>query len=81
MRHRRDRAGPLAEDVAATSVRPDFALDDEIQGLFRVVLKLPEKERQAVLLRYFSGHSIATVALIKTPPAGTVRSHLSRGFG
>jgi RNA polymerase sigma-70 factor (ECF subfamily) len=80
MRRRRDRAGPLAEDVEARPPSRDSRLDDEIQRLFQAVLKLPEKQRQAVLLRYFSGHSIDTISGLTAQPAGTVRSHLSRGL-
>jgi RNA polymerase sigma-70 factor (ECF subfamily) len=80
MRRRRGRIKPLNEDVEKASPSQNHPLDDEIQRLFQAVLKLPEKQRQAVLLRYFSGHSIDTISAITTQPAGTVRSHLSRGL-
>jgi RNA polymerase sigma factor (sigma-70 family) len=42
---------------------------------------LPEKQREAVLLRHFWQLSSADVAEVLGCPEGTVRSHVSRGLG
>jgi RNA polymerase sigma-70 factor (ECF subfamily) len=79
-----DEADTLAASVggmAAGGDPPDDKpLDDEIQQLFRAVMRLPEKQRQVVLLRYFAGHSNEAISTITAQPVGTVRSRLSRGL-
>jgi RNA polymerase sigma-70 factor (ECF subfamily) len=42
------------------------------------VMALPERERRLVLLRYFSGYSIAEIARITDRPLGTVTKQISR---
>ena len=56
----------------------DGQLDEQKQRLLAAVLKLPETERQAVMLRYFSGHSVRDVASIAGRSVGTVTKQLSR---
>jgi RNA polymerase sigma-70 factor (ECF subfamily) len=47
----------------ASSVQgTDGRLDEEKQRLLAAVLKLPESEKQVVMLRYFSGQSVREVA-------------------
>jgi RNA polymerase sigma-70 factor (ECF subfamily) len=73
--------GDEAETLSAGGDPPnDKPLDDEVQMLFRAVMRLPEKQRQVVLLRYFAGHSSEAISVITAQPAGTVRSRLHRGL-
>jgi RNA polymerase sigma-70 factor, ECF subfamily len=78
MRRRRDKAGRLEQDVEAGSPLQNGQLDDDVRRVLATVMKLPETQRQAVLLRYFSGLDLDTIAQVTGQPAGTVRSHLSR---
>lgn len=53
-------------------------LDEEKERLLAAVLKLAPSERQVVMLRYFSGHSVKEVADIAGRSVGTVTKQLSR---
>jgi RNA polymerase sigma-70 factor (ECF subfamily) len=64
------------ETLAAES--SNGRLDEEKQRLLAAVLKLPEGEKQAVMLRYFSGHTVREVAAILGRSVGTVTKQLSR---
>ena len=67
------------EPTDAAAVRDtDGRLDEEKQNLLAAVLKLPESERQVVMLRYFSGQSIKEVAEALGRSVGTVTKQLSR---
>jgi RNA polymerase sigma-70 factor (ECF subfamily) len=68
----------LETTVAAAIENPDGRLDEEKQSLLAAVVKLPESERQVVMLRYFSGHSVREVAEIAGRSVGTVTKQLSR---
>jgi len=48
--------------------------------LLAAVMRLPERERQVVTLRYFDGHSVQAVAEITGRPLGTVTRQLSRAY-
>jgi len=63
---------------AATIENPDGRLDEEKQALLAAVLKLPEGERQVVMLRYFSALGVRDVAEILGRSLGTVTKQLSR---
>ncbi|HUW20285.1 MAG TPA: sigma-70 family RNA polymerase sigma factor [Sedimentisphaerales bacterium] len=56
----------------------DGRLDEEKQRVLAAVIKLPEGEKQVVMLRYFSGHSVRDVATILGRGVGTVTKQLSR---
>ena len=56
----------------------DGRLDEQKQRLLAVVVKLPESERQVVMLRYFSGHNVKDVADVLGRSVGTVTKQLSR---
>jgi RNA polymerase sigma factor (sigma-70 family) len=45
-----------------------------------MLLRLPENQRVAVVLRHVSGLSIEEIAEVLGVPAGTVKSHISRGL-
>ena len=69
---------PLETTVVAAIENPDGRLDEDKQRLLAAVVKLPEGERQVVMLRYFSGHSVREVAEIAGRSVGTVTKQLSR---
>ncbi|MHC4623146.1 MAG: RNA polymerase sigma factor [Planctomycetota bacterium] len=64
------------ETLAAES--SNGRLDEEKQRLLAAVIKLPEGEKQVVMLRYFSGHTVREVAAILGRSVGTVTKQLSR---
>ncbi len=64
--------------VAAAIVNPNGELDEEKRWLLAAVMKLPESERQVIMLRYFSGRSVKEVAEILGRSVGTVTKQLSR---
>jgi RNA polymerase sigma-70 factor (ECF subfamily) len=63
---------------AAVAQGADGRLDEEEQRLLAAVLKLPESEKQVVMLRYFSGQSVRDVAEMLGRSVGTVTKQLSR---
>jgi len=58
--------------------KKDGQLNEQKQRLLAAVVKLPESERQVVMLRYFSDHSVRDVASILGRSIGTVTGQLSR---
>ena len=76
-RRKRDEA-PLESVVPPTIHNPDGQLDEGKQWLLAAVTKLPESERQVVMLRYFAGHNVKDVAEILSRGVGTVTKQLSR---
>jgi RNA polymerase sigma factor (sigma-70 family) len=75
---RMQKEAPREPAVAASIVNPNGQLDEEKQLLLTAVMKLPESERQVIMLRYFSGHSVKEVADILGRSVGTVTKQLSR---
>jgi len=71
-------AMPLEPAVTAAVENPDGQLDEDKQRLLAAVVKLPEGEKQVVMLRYFSGHSVREVAETVGRSLGTVTKQLSR---
>ncbi len=53
-------------------------LDEKNQHLLETIGKLPEAERQVVMLRYFGPHSVRDLADIVGRSVGTVTKQLSR---
>jgi RNA polymerase sigma factor (sigma-70 family) len=49
-------------------------------ALLRALAGLPQRQRTALVLRYFDDLDAAEIAAILGCSAGTVRSHLSRGL-
>ncbi len=82
-RHRAGIAG--GDDVAAKVAGGD---DTELGALERVdhtemvglVAALPEEQRQAIALSFYSGYSNSEVARILGIPIGTVKSRMRRGL-
>jgi RNA polymerase sigma-70 factor (ECF subfamily) len=58
--------------------RKDGQLDEYKQMLLGAVVKLPEGEKQVVMLRYFGGRSVKDVAEMVGRSVGTVTKQLSR---
>lgn len=71
------RQVPLPEPDVVAEPRSGL-LDEEKERLLAAVLELRESERQAVMLRYFSGYSIKEIADITGRSAGTLTKQLSR---
>lgn len=53
-------------------------LDEDKHRLLAAVLRLPESEKQVIMLRYFARHSVRDVADIVGRSVGTVTKQLSR---
>jgi RNA polymerase sigma-70 factor (ECF subfamily) len=68
----------LETKTAATIENPHGQLDAEKQWLLAAVVKLPKAEKQVIMLRYFSGHSVKDVAKIVGRSVGTITKQLSR---
>jgi len=64
--------------VSSSSHDRDGRLDEEKQWLLSAVIKLSKCERQVIMLRYFSCHSVKEVAEIVGRSVGTVTKQLSR---
>jgi len=69
---------PLDEARLATTANCDGQFDVDSRGLLAAVTKLPAHQRQVVMLRYFSGHSVREIAEITARPIGTITVQLSR---
>jgi len=79
---------------AVQSRRPETSLDQagevacpqtgdsgpDMEQLLNAVMRLPERERRLIMLRYFNGHSVEQIAGITGRPMGTVTKQLSRGY-
>ncbi len=64
----------LLQESEETGISPVYS--GEEQALMEAVHDLPEKLRQVVLLKYFSGYKISDIAGILKIPEGTVKSRL-----
>ena len=74
---------PVRESSLETSLEvaaedSDGKLDIEKQHLLASVMKLPDSERQVVMLRYFWANCVKDVAKISGRSVGTVTKQLSR---
>jgi len=75
---RRGRNEVSLDHAAADPVAGNGELDEDKQQLLSAVLRLPEPERQVVMLRYFNGHGVKDVSLVTGRSVGTVTKQLSR---
>ena len=67
------------ESTAAVAIgNPNGQLDEDKQRLLAAVVKLPNVEKQVIMLRYFSGHSVKDVGEIVGRSVSTVTKQLSR---
>ena len=76
--NRRPKGNLLETNHAAATEEPDSRLDEDSESLLSAVVKLPEAERQVVMLRYFAGHNVREVAEAVGRSIGTVTKQLSR---
>ena len=88
MRRRRRRAHdvPLREAHAAEALhvheRPEESVDGERAraAVRQAIARLPEEQREAVMLRFVSGLSYAEIARVTGSPQGTIASRVFRGL-
>lgn len=64
----------------AGSVEQQVERNETGRTLAAQLLRLPDHQRVAVVLRHVSGLSIDEIAEVLGVPAGTVKSHISRGL-
>jgi RNA polymerase sigma-70 factor (ECF subfamily) len=69
---RRGRQSPLAGEAS-------YELPERAWELVSALRSLPERQRAALVLRYYAGYSAPEIARILGTSAATVRVHLSRG--
>lgn len=62
---------------AAEGARP---LGEEGIVVWQALLRLPERQRAALVLRFYEDLPVAEIALILDCPVGTVKSHVHRGL-
>ncbi len=75
---RMQKEAPREPAVATAIVNPNGQLDEEKRWLLTAVMKLPESERQVIMLRYFGGNGVNHIADILGRSVGTVTKQLSR---
>lgn len=75
---RRSEPLPPPKRPANNSGKHNGTLDEEKQQLLSFVMKLPEQERQVVMLRYFADNKVREVAAVTGRPIGTITKQLSR---
>jgi RNA polymerase sigma-70 factor (ECF subfamily) len=79
-RSAREGATVSVEDVVSVlTIEPNAVDSLQLRDLHRALGRLPEEQRQVVLLAGLEGMSYEQVAQILNIPIGTVRSRLSRG--
>ena len=78
------RLPPPSAGLGAADAK-DFAGGDESDAAFRheelrrALVRIPEKERTAIVLHYFEDLPIREIAVVMGIPAGTVKYYLSVG--
>jgi RNA polymerase sigma-70 factor (ECF subfamily) len=87
LRIARQKATRIAERTHTTVPVPDSAagphapdLGDESRRVLAAVMALSEAESQVVILHYFDGYPVSTVAAMLGRPVGTVTKQLSRAY-
>ncbi|MBN2590743.1 MAG: sigma-70 family RNA polymerase sigma factor [Sedimentisphaerales bacterium] len=65
-------------DISEVVEKPNGQLNEDKQWLLAAVMKLPEAERQVVMLHYFGQNNVADVAGILGRSVGTITKQLSR---
>jgi RNA polymerase sigma-70 factor (sigma-E family) len=78
-RHRRVERAYLEREAAAPS-RENNENEDLDETMHAVLLRLPKRQRAAIVLRFYEDLSDVQTAEILRCPAGTVRSLVSRGM-
>jgi RNA polymerase sigma-70 factor (ECF subfamily) len=80
MRHTQSANGAM--DLVAAVQRPETAViaQETVNEAVTAVHDLPPHQREAILLRYSEGLSLAEIAAVLDIPVGTVKSRLSLGL-
>ncbi len=76
-RHQTELSELQAERLSSQGVSPEVVLD--IQLLYRMLDKLPTKQRDALVLFEISGFSMKEIAEIQNSNEGAVKTKISRG--
>jgi RNA polymerase sigma-70 factor, ECF subfamily len=76
---REGAAVPVEEAASALTVEASAGASLQLHDLERVLTRLPEEQRQVILLVGLAGMRYEEVVTILGIPIGTVRSRLSRG--
>lgn len=82
-RHRRERIAPHQPDPGGAAEEvpdPSAALDDERAFVRALVARLPEREQNLLLLRYWIGMTHREIAEVLDQPEGTVRRQCSEAL-
>lgn len=74
----RAKEDSLKSAEIAADHRDNGKLAADKQWLMRAVMKLPESEKQVVMLRYFGRNAVKDVAAMSSRSVGTVTKQLSR---
>ncbi len=64
--------------IHVDAVSSDGQIDEQNRRLLQVIMRLPEHEREAVMLRYFDDHSVKKISEMTGRPVGNVTMQLSR---
>ena len=78
LRRRPQNVQSLQDATEPSVASKDGRLDEPLQALLHAVMKLPESQRRLIMLRYFDGHSIRSIATILDRSVGTVTKQLTR---
>ncbi len=79
-RQRREKAIAGARSSVASATDRDERSDDDFVGLRQAVARLPDEQRDVVLLRYYSGLTFAQIAEVVDQPQGTVVFRVRRAL-
>lgn len=77
-RHRQHLPLEHAAEVAGKAPATQPACDGD--RMLSAVMRLPERQRQLLLLRHFDGHGVADIAAMTGRSVGTITKDLSRGY-
>lgn len=75
----REIAMPTLPEQHSRSTEDAYLHNVQIQTMYRNILRLPEKYRVPIILRYFEEQSTEIIATILDTNARTVRTRLARG--
>jgi RNA polymerase sigma factor (sigma-70 family) len=83
MRHTQSMPEDENDAVVQHELMPEesLILSDEARRAAAAMLRLPDHQREAVILRYYQEFSLAEIADALDVPLGTVKSRISLGLG
>ena len=74
-------ANDLTFGIEIESIAPDTAVRNELRQTVQSALEtLPPRQRAALVLAYYQGHTYPEVAEIMGCSLGTVKTHMSRAL-